>query len=427
MALPDPLEPGDSPSQPRGSQPRRPNPMRGRVARNGDTPASNGNVANIITVVRILLAPLFVWLLIDDAGDSGRSGTSRPRCSSSRSPRTASTGCSPAARTSSPTPARSSTRSPTRCSSAARSCRCRSSASCGGGSPSSSSCASSASRSSASPSSAPGWSPPPRGQAEDGLPGGRDLPLPRADLAPARRLDALGQLRRHGDRPRPHRRDRRPVPGERGDPQPPGPRLSRADLSVMTGVHDGTAGGRTPLGAAELSALLVTSARGAEAHHRGGRVADRWAAGRRADPHAGRIIRRPRGSGRVQHGTQAHRAGRGCRAARGARAGASGGGDPDGARRAQRPGGRRGAADVGIATTGVAGPDPQGGHAPGTAFIGISTPRDGVFRRVSLSLGIDSRSGMVLSTSHWCSWANSGESVSSETVGNCSGCDLVTD
>jgi nicotinamide-nucleotide amidase len=41
-------------------------------------------------------------------------------------------------------------------------------------------------------------------------------------------------------------------------------------------------------------------------------------------------------------------------------------------------------ADVGVATTGVAGPDPQGGHAPGTAFIGIST-RDGEFSvRVTL-------------------------------------------
>jgi CDP-diacylglycerol--glycerol-3-phosphate 3-phosphatidyltransferase len=66
VALPDPLESGDS------QTPHRPaNPMRGRVARNGDTPASNGNVANIITVVRILLAPLFVWLLIDDAGQLG--------------------------------------------------------------------------------------------------------------------------------------------------------------------------------------------------------------------------------------------------------------------------------------------------------------------------------------------------------------------
>jgi len=30
-------------------------------------------------------------------------------------------------------------------------------------------------------------------------------------------------------------------------------------------------------------------------------------------------------------------------------------------------------ADIGVSTTGVAGPDPQGGHPPGTAFIGIAT------------------------------------------------------
>jgi CDP-diacylglycerol--glycerol-3-phosphate 3-phosphatidyltransferase len=66
VALPD--EHGSGDSEPPH---RRANPMRGRVARNGDTPASNGNVANIITVVRILLAPLFVWLLIDDAGQLG--------------------------------------------------------------------------------------------------------------------------------------------------------------------------------------------------------------------------------------------------------------------------------------------------------------------------------------------------------------------
>jgi CDP-diacylglycerol---glycerol-3-phosphate 3-phosphatidyltransferase len=40
--------------------------MRGRVARAGETPASTGNVANIITVVRILMAPAFVWLLLAD-------------------------------------------------------------------------------------------------------------------------------------------------------------------------------------------------------------------------------------------------------------------------------------------------------------------------------------------------------------------------
>jgi CDP-diacylglycerol--glycerol-3-phosphate 3-phosphatidyltransferase len=47
----------------------RTNSMRGRVASHGDTPASNGNVANIVTVARILLAPVFIWLLLSD--DSG--------------------------------------------------------------------------------------------------------------------------------------------------------------------------------------------------------------------------------------------------------------------------------------------------------------------------------------------------------------------
>ena len=46
-------------------------PMRGRVARSGETPASTGNVANIITVVRILLAPVFVWMLLVDDGADG--------------------------------------------------------------------------------------------------------------------------------------------------------------------------------------------------------------------------------------------------------------------------------------------------------------------------------------------------------------------
>ncbi|TPW70322.1 CDP-diacylglycerol--glycerol-3-phosphate 3-phosphatidyltransferase [Schumannella sp. 10F1B-5-1] len=45
--------------------------MRGRVASHGDTQASLGNVANIVTVVRILLAPVFIWLLLADGGDDG--------------------------------------------------------------------------------------------------------------------------------------------------------------------------------------------------------------------------------------------------------------------------------------------------------------------------------------------------------------------
>lgn len=49
----------------------RPNPLRGRIVSAGDTPASSGNLANIITVIRILLAPLFIWLLLLDDGQYG--------------------------------------------------------------------------------------------------------------------------------------------------------------------------------------------------------------------------------------------------------------------------------------------------------------------------------------------------------------------
>ena len=43
----------------------------GRIISRGETPASNANIANIITVVRILLAPLFVWMLLADNGELG--------------------------------------------------------------------------------------------------------------------------------------------------------------------------------------------------------------------------------------------------------------------------------------------------------------------------------------------------------------------
>jgi nicotinamide-nucleotide amidase len=42
----------------------------------------------------------------------------------------------------------------------------------------------------------------------------------------------------------------------------------------------------------------------------------------------------------------------------------------DGVRRALAIGGR--IADVGVATTGVAGPDPQGGRPPGTVYVGVA-------------------------------------------------------
>jgi CDP-diacylglycerol--glycerol-3-phosphate 3-phosphatidyltransferase len=51
--------------------PARVNPMRGRVVRGGEGTASAGNVANIITVFRMLLAPVFIVLLLLDAGEDG--------------------------------------------------------------------------------------------------------------------------------------------------------------------------------------------------------------------------------------------------------------------------------------------------------------------------------------------------------------------
>ncbi len=45
--------------------------MRGRVVRDGEGVASAGNVANIVTVARILLAPVFVVLLLVDGGSDG--------------------------------------------------------------------------------------------------------------------------------------------------------------------------------------------------------------------------------------------------------------------------------------------------------------------------------------------------------------------
>lgn len=53
------------------AHPARVNPMKGRVVARGESTASAGNVANIITVARILLAPVFVWLLIADDHQNG--------------------------------------------------------------------------------------------------------------------------------------------------------------------------------------------------------------------------------------------------------------------------------------------------------------------------------------------------------------------
>lgn len=46
--------------------------FRGRVAKSGDGPVSVGNIANLITVARILVAPVVLWLIVFvDAGNWG--------------------------------------------------------------------------------------------------------------------------------------------------------------------------------------------------------------------------------------------------------------------------------------------------------------------------------------------------------------------
>lgn len=54
------------------SSPQPSSGMRGRFIAAGVSQVSNANIANLITVVRILVAPLFVWLVvIDDGADLG--------------------------------------------------------------------------------------------------------------------------------------------------------------------------------------------------------------------------------------------------------------------------------------------------------------------------------------------------------------------
>lgn len=55
---------GDTPATP-------PSGFRGRVLAPGTSQVSNGNIANIITIVRIVVAPLFVWLVVADGADDG--------------------------------------------------------------------------------------------------------------------------------------------------------------------------------------------------------------------------------------------------------------------------------------------------------------------------------------------------------------------
>ena len=55
--------------QPEGEKSDKPSSgFRGRVVAKGDSQVSNGNIANLITLARIVVAPLFVWLVVHDGG-----------------------------------------------------------------------------------------------------------------------------------------------------------------------------------------------------------------------------------------------------------------------------------------------------------------------------------------------------------------------
>jgi nicotinamide-nucleotide amidase len=58
--------------------------------------------------------------------------------------------------------------------------------------------------------------------------------------------------------------------------------------------------------------------------------------------------------------------------------------DPEVALALARGARERCAADWGLATTGVAGPDPQDGHPVGQVYVGIAGPLDGDVRRLTL-------------------------------------------
>lgn len=69
-------------------------------------------------------------------------------------------------------------------------------------------------------------------------------------------------------------------------------------------------------------------------------------------------------------------------------------------------------ADLGIATTGVAGPDPQGGQRPGSVFLGLSFGGDTLVRELFLSGSRDDiRAGTVLEALRWLEEALEGSQV----------------
>jgi len=60
---------GDTPE--RGSGAKGAARFRGRVVSGGDGPVSAGNLANVITIIRITIAPLVLWWMLLDNGEGG--------------------------------------------------------------------------------------------------------------------------------------------------------------------------------------------------------------------------------------------------------------------------------------------------------------------------------------------------------------------
>lgn len=66
MATPEPVH-----SAPQNHRAPRVNSFQGRLVRSGEGPASMANLANVLTVIRIFMAPAFIYLVLADNGELG--------------------------------------------------------------------------------------------------------------------------------------------------------------------------------------------------------------------------------------------------------------------------------------------------------------------------------------------------------------------
>ena len=172
-----------------------------------------------------------------------------------------------------------------------------------------------------------------------------------------------------GGGPRAHRLVGAPLRARRRAPRAHGPRgaLRRADAAARRTRRRRRR--RAPRRVGDAATRAPAHRPGP--HHRDGRVADRRAARGDARRRARRLGRLQRGSGGLRHAREALRARRRrrrCSPSAEPWIPRSRSRWPTGVRRVCAVDGRP--ADVGLATTGVAGPDPQDGQPPGTVYVG---------------------------------------------------------